>query len=158
MYDKANYILHYLSNLFYWLIKILLCSLGIRQKIFSVHKVRWLVKLLLKLTKVCLIKMLNRLEEIKPPCICVRLVFSDASIFKWDSIQNGSKKFMNSFLQFALLVVYNIQLQASSRQRYTYRVLQTNQMELILLCVWAEPAVLGSTKIALKFKYEILIG
>ena len=32
------------------------------------------------------------------------------------------------------------------RQRYTYRV---------LLCVWAEPAVLGSTKSALKFKYEI---
>ena len=31
-------------------------------------------------------------------------------------------------------------------------------MKLILLCVWAEPAVLGSTKTALKFKYEILIG
>ena len=40
-------------------------------------------------------------------------------------------------------------------QRYTYRVLQTIQMKLILLCVWAEPAVLGSTKIALRFKYEI---
>ena len=38
-------------------------------------------------------------------------------------------------------------------QRYTYRVLQTIQMKLILLCVWAEPAVLGSTKTALKFKY-----
>ena len=44
----------------------------------------------------------------------------------------------------------------SSRiQRYTYRVLQTIQMKLILLCVWAEQAVLGSAKIALKFKYEI---
>ena len=43
-------------------------------------------------------------------------------------------------------------------QRYTYRVLQTIQMKLILLCVWAEPAVLGSTKTALKFKYEIQIG
>ena len=31
-------------------------------------------------------------------------------------------------------------------QRYTYRVLQTIQMKLILLFVWAEPAVLGSTK------------
>ena len=41
-------------------------------------------------------------------------------------------------------------------QRYTYRVLQTIQMKLIVLCVWAEPAVLGSTKTALKFKYEIL--
>ena len=40
-------------------------------------------------------------------------------------------------------------------QRYTYRMLQTIQMKLILLCVWAEPAVLGSTKTALKFKYEI---
>ena len=32
---------------------------------------------------------------------------------------------------------------------------QTIQMKLILLCVWAELAVLGSTKTALKFKYEI---
>ena len=40
-------------------------------------------------------------------------------------------------------------------QRYTYRVLQTIQMKLILLCVWAEPAVLGSTKTALKFIYKI---
>ena len=31
-------------------------------------------------------------------------------------------------------------------QRYTYRVLQTIQMKLILLCVWAERAVLGSAK------------
>ena len=39
--------------------------------------------------------------------------------------------------------------------RYRYRVLQTIQMKLLVLCVWAEPAVLGSTKIVLKFKYEI---
>ena len=37
-------------------------------------------------------------------------------------------------------------------QRYTYEVLQTIQMKLILLCVWAKRAVFGS---ALKFKYEI---
>ena len=43
-------------------------------------------------------------------------------------------------------------------QRYTYRVLQTIQMKIILLCVWAERAVLGSAKTALKFKYEIEIG
>ena len=43
-------------------------------------------------------------------------------------------------------------------QSYIYQVLQTIQMKLILLCVWAEPAVLGSTKTALKFKYEIWIG
>ena len=41
------------------------------------------------------------------------------------------------------------------RQRYTYRVLQRIQMRLKLLYVWAEPAVLGSDKTALKFKYEI---
>ena len=40
-------------------------------------------------------------------------------------------------------------------QIYTNRVLQTIQMKLIILCVWAEPAVLGSTKTALKFKHEI---
>ena len=31
-------------------------------------------------------------------------------------------------------------------------------MKLMLLCVWAEQAVLGITKTALKFKYEIQIG
>ena len=40
-------------------------------------------------------------------------------------------------------------------QKYTYRVLQIIQMKLILLCVWAELAILGSTKTALKFKYDI---
>ena len=40
-------------------------------------------------------------------------------------------------------------------QRCTYRVLQTIHMKLIFLCVWAEPAVLGSAKNALKFKYEL---
>ena len=38
-------------------------------------------------------------------------------------------------------------------QRYTYKVLQTIQMKLILLWVWAEQAVLGRAKTALKFKY-----
>ena len=40
-------------------------------------------------------------------------------------------------------------------QRYRYRVLQTIQMKHILLSVWAEQAVLGSAKTALRFKYEI---
>ena len=44
---------------------------------------------------------------------------------------------------------------ATSDQRYTYKVLQTIQMKLILLCVWTERAILGSAKTALKFKYEI---
>ena len=45
-----------------------------------------------------------------------------------------------------------------SGQRYTYRVLQTIQIKLILLWVWAERAVFGRAKTALKFKYEIQIG
>ena len=40
-------------------------------------------------------------------------------------------------------------------QRYTFRVLQTIQIKLIFLFVWAEPAVLGSAKTGLEFKYEI---
>ena len=32
-------------------------------------------------------------------------------------------------------------------QSYIYQVLQTIQMKLILLCVWAEPAVLGIAKL-----------
>ena len=44
---------------------------------------------------------------------------------------------------------------AGKDQSYTYQVLQTIQIELILLCVWAEPAVLGSAKTTLKFKYRI---
>ena len=40
-------------------------------------------------------------------------------------------------------------------QRYTYRVLQTIQMNLMLLWVWAEWVVLGRAKTALKFKYDI---
>ena len=45
--------------------------------------------------------------------------------------------------------------EATVCQSYIYQVLQTIQMKLILLCVWAEPAVLDSTKTALKFKYKI---
>ena len=43
-------------------------------------------------------------------------------------------------------------------QRYTYRVLQTIQIELILLCIWAKLAVLDSARIDLKLKYEIQVG
>ena len=43
-------------------------------------------------------------------------------------------------------------------QRYTYRVLQTIQMKLKILCVWTERAALGNATTAVKFKYEIYIG
>ena len=46
-----------------------------------------------------------------------------------------------------------VQRKAESNQRYT--VIQTIQMNFILLCVWPEQVVLGSAKTALKFKYEI---
>ena len=54
------------------------------------------------------------------------------------------------------MLVFRMIVNLGTSQRYTYRVLQTIHMKLILLCVWAEPAVLGSTKTALKVKYEIL--
>ena len=44
---------------------------------------------------------------------------------------------------------------SNRQQRYTYRVLQTIQMKLILLCIWPEQAILGSAKTVLKFKYDI---
>jgi hypothetical protein len=47
---------------------------------------------------------------------------------------------------------------ADCTQRYTYRVIQTIQMNLIPFSVWADRAVLGCAKTPLKFKYEILIG
>ena len=72
---------------------------------------------------------------------------------KADSFFPDSLKY---FLQFFLLCLFFILVSQSFYflQRYTYRVLQTIQLKLMLFCVWAEPAVLGSTKTALKFKYE----
>ena len=53
------------------------------------------------------------------------------------------------------LCMYLVVKTSSLLLRYTYRVLQTIQMKAILLCVWAEQAVLGSAKTALEFKYDI---
>ena len=58
------------------------------------------------------------------------------------------------FLNFPTCSV-NLYILPGLSQRYIHRVLQTIQMKLILLWVWAEPAVLGRAKTALKFKYEI---
>ena len=52
-------------------------------------------------------------------------------------------------------LIYTLIKKSQGAQSYTYQVLQTIQMKLILLGVWAEPAVLGSTKTALKFIYKI---
>ena len=53
-------------------------------------------------------------------------------------------------------VIYFIKQEGGNHKiAWVYQVLQTIQMKLILLCVWAEPAVLGSAKTALKFIYKI---
>ena len=53
---------------------------------------------------------------------------------KKEILKETTFSFVNTFVQYS-----------TREQIYTYRVLQTIQMKLILLCVWAEPAVLGST-------------
>ena len=73
-------------------------------------------------------------------------------LFYMKSIETHAR----AFLALIILGIGTVYTQCSYHiQRYTYRVLQTIQMKLTLLCVWAELAVLGSTKTALKFKYEI---
>ena len=62
-----------------------------------------------------------------------------------------SQSSFNKGLRWALFMKQNLRF----GQSYIYQVLQTIQMKLILLCVWAEPAVLGSSKTALQFIYEI---
>ena len=52
-------------------------------------------------------------------------------------------------------VHYKLQTSIKYELGNAQKVLQTIQMKLILLCVWAEPAVLGSAKTALKFIYKI---
>ena len=70
----------------------------------------------------------------------------------------------NSNQKIVILAIMKIRAEIRNRksirylligQSYTYRVLQTIQMKLTLLWVWAERAVLGRAKTALKFKYEI---
>ena len=66
----------------------------------------------------------------------------EKSIFRTD--QSQGTRIENVTLGFAKRMYRNrVPHFRSSFQRYTYRVLQTIQMKLILLCVWAEPAVLG---------------
>ena len=61
---------------------------------------------------------------------------------EWDSESSLEHKGNHNFLFW---------LRSSTKVIYTKYILQTIQMRLILLCVWAELAVLGSTKTALKF-------
>ena len=50
------------------------------------------------------------------------------------------------------IITHISQIYLRQDQRYTYRVLQTIHMKLILVCVWAERALLGSAKTAMKLK------
>ena len=59
---------------------------------------------------------------------------------------------VGTFAPFHTSIIYDM---GGRGQSYIYQVLQTIQMKLILLCVWADPAVLGSAKTALKFIYKI---
>ena len=52
-------------------------------------------------------------------------------------------------------VTYKRTIKCGLVRDYTYRVLQTIQMKLILLGVMAERSVLGIAKTTLKFKNEI---
>ena len=63
--------------------------------------------------------------------------------------------FWACFLLLALKGIKMLITFSACNQRYTYRVLQTIQMKVILLWVWEELAILGSAKTALKFKHEI---
>jgi hypothetical protein len=53
------------------------------------------------------------------------------------------------------ILTWHWNLNSARGQRYTYRVLQTIQMKLILYVSGQSRAVMGSGKTALKFKYEI---
>ena len=72
-------------------------------------------------------------------------------------IEHNAPKNRNSVgnLPFVFSIKINSALILTQGQRYKYRVLQTIQMKLILLCVSADRAVFGSAKTALEFKYNI---
>ena len=72
-----------------------------------------------------------------------------------NEIQISKKFYARLFHYSSKSSATTINLHAYVQQRYTFRVLQIIQMKLILLWVWAEWAVLGRAKTALKFKYEI---
>ena len=78
--------------------------------------------------------------------LCCRASYISISLFE--------KTYKREQLMMAR-VTYVLMLHPVQRYTNTYRVLQTIQMKLLLLWVWAERAVLGRVKTALKFKYEI---
>ena len=91
---------------------------------------------------------------IKPLKPFIALIVKYCQIMQWWLV-----KFANSKLPFNVWPGPAIAMKSNTnvipigslftvQQRYTYRVLQIVQMKLILLCVWAERAILGSAKTA----------
>ena len=83
------------------------------------------------------------MQEGTQECIIHRYRLQYSHRFQFRIVRNSNHA-CNVFVDFS-----------GTAQRYTYRVLQTIQMKLILLCVWAEQAVLVNANTALKLKYEI---
>ena len=110
-------------------------------------------------TSILMLKLVLSIEvqEVRSNC-CFKRNFLDYKSNYHVSGKNFIVQYLHSFYPLIRLsLFYQVKGTKHFRllQRYTYRVLQTIPMKLILLCVWAKLAVLGSTKTALKFKYEI---
>ena len=88
-------------------------------------------------------------RPMEPPYTYLKNVSNNVAHFDVSKIYETLKKNTLNFLW------AKKHFQLCLTQRYTYRVLQTIQMKLILLCVWAEWAILGSAKTGLRFKYNI---
>ena len=83
-------------------------------------------------------------------------LISSLLIFKYNWIWLHCRQYADYKMFFAgVLKKKRIWQNKGVYQSYIYQVLQTIQMKLLLLWVWAEPAVLGSAKTALKFIYRI---
>ena len=86
-------------------------------------------------------------QEVRSNC-CFKRNFLDYKSNYHVSGKNFIVQYLHSFYPLIRLsLFYQVKGTKHFRllQRYTYRVLQTIPMKLILLCVWAKLAVLGST-------------
>ena len=83
--------------------------------------------------------------------ICHLQLKLDKKLELWDELELENHQWLWLYSELLNWTKVNIFFHFfSCRQRCT--LFQTIQMKLILLCVWAEPAVLGSTKTALKIQ------
>ena len=87
--------------------------------------------------------MLSSLESRRPPVEAVKAITVPCN----ETILEATIQMVLHLAQFSSNVPF-----LTTSQRYTYKVLQTIQVKLILLCVWAERAVLGRAKTAFKIQ------